>query len=132
MIWSPRTTGLWQTVWHERFNPCHIGRLRWAPKVETSAIGFEIGVEIGVEGASFRDEGDGGLWVDVAMRARGRVLACDRYLVVDGEVDRIIVLADPGIDDFRNELFWSPERPTLNSATVSLYRCSRLVDRVES
>ena len=128
MIWSPRTTGLWQTVCYERFNPCHIGRLRWTPKVETSVIGFEIGVE----GASFRDEGDGGLWVDVALRARGRVLACDRYLVVDGEVDRIIVLADRGIDDFRNELFWSPERPTLISATVNLYRGSELIDRVES
>ena len=107
MIWCPRTTGLWQTVWCERLKPCHIGMLRWTPKVETFAIGFEIGME----GASFRDEDDGGLWVDVALRAGGRVLACDRYLVVDGEVARIIVLSDPGIDDFRNELFWSPGAP---------------------
>ena len=40
--------------------------------------------------------------------------------MIDHEADRFIVLADPGIDDFRNELLWSPERPTLLDATVRL------------
>ena len=46
------------------------------------------------------------------------MLARDRYQVIDREADRIIVLSDPGIDDFRNELLWSPERPTLLDAHV--------------
>ena len=55
--------------------------------------------------------------MEVTLRHGERLLARDRYRVVDGEVDRAIVLSDPGIDDFRNELLWSPERPTLLDAT---------------
>ncbi len=56
----------------------------------------------------------------------------DRYRVVDREVDRIIVLSDPGIDDYRNELLWSPERPTLIDATVRLMRGEEVVDEFTS
>ena len=47
---------------------------------------------------------------------------------VDREADRIIVLSDPGIEDYRNELLWSPERPTLLDATIRLWRGDRLLD----
>ena len=33
---------------------------------------------------------------------------------------RRIALSDPGIDDFRNELLWSPSSPTLIDATLRL------------
>ena len=56
----------------------------------------------------------------------------DRYRVLDREVDRIIVLSDPGIDDYRNELLWSPERPTLIDATVRLMRGEEVVDEFTS
>ena len=36
--------------------------------------------------------------------------------MINQEADRRIILADPGIDDSRNELLWSPERPTLIDA----------------
>jgi hypothetical protein len=42
------------------------------------------------------------------------------------------VLSDPGIDDFRNELLWSPERPTLLDATVRMFRGDELVDELTS
>jgi hypothetical protein len=54
------------------------------------------------------------LWVD------DLVLAYDHYLVVAGEVHRRIALSDPGIDDFRNELLWSPETPRLLEAELEL------------
>ena len=44
------------------------------------------------------------------------LLADDIYTVVAGEVDRRIALSDPGIDDYRNELLWSPGAPTLIDA----------------
>ena len=66
------------------------------------------------------------------MRHGERLLARDRYQVVDREVDRIIVLSDPGIDDYRNELLWSPERPTLIDATVRLMRGEEVMDEVIS
>ena len=41
------------------------------------------------------------------------VIADDQYSLIGNEVARRIVLSDPGIDDYRNELLWSPSRPTL-------------------
>jgi hypothetical protein len=145
-IWYPRTTGIWQTVWFERVARVHIAKVRWTPKVENFAIGIELrmGGDTG-SGDTGRDSGGdtGGdtgqtgtaaddLWVDVTLRHGPRVLARDRYQVVDREVDRVIVLSDPGIDDFRNELLWSPERPTLLAATVCLLRGDTVIDEFES
>ena len=60
-------------------------------------------------------------------------MAHDQYLVVAGEVHRRIALSDPGVDDFRNELLWSPERPTIIEATVELLNDrGDVLDHVES
>ncbi|SEL14156.1 glycoside hydrolase family 2 protein [Nitrosovibrio tenuis] len=122
-IWYPRTTGIWQTVWLERVPDNYIEKIRWTPQVETYAIGFE---------ARIIGDAANELTVDVALRHGKRLLARDRYQVVDREVDRIIVLSDPGIDDYRNELLWSPERPTLIDATVRLMRGEEVVDEFTS
>ena len=122
-IWYPRTTGIWQTVWYERVARNHIAKIRWTPLVENFALGFEVRIA----GDTCND-----LWVDVSLRHGQRVLARDRYQVVEREVDRTIVLSDPGIDDFRNELLWSPERPTLLDATVRLLRGDQVIDEFES
>lgn len=122
-IWYPRTTGIWQTVWYERVARTHIGKIRWTPQVE----GFAIGFEVSVTGDVCDD-----LWVEISLQHGPRILARDRYQVVEGEVDRWIVLSDPGVDDFRNELLWSPERPTLLDATVRLLRGSEVIDEFQS
>lgn len=118
-IWYPRTTGIWQTVWFERVSDNYIAKIRWTPQVENYAIGFEARVI----GDSANE-----LSVEVVLRHGERLLAQDRYRVVDGEADRLIVLSDPGIDDYRNELLWSPERPTLIDASVRLMRGEEVVD----
>jgi hypothetical protein len=41
-------------------------------------------------------------------------------------------LSDPGIDDSRNELLWSPERPTLLDAEVTLRHKGQMLDKVKS
>ena len=122
-IWYPRTTGIWQTVWFERVPDNYIEKIRWTPLVDTYAIGFEARV-IGV----LANE----LTLDISLRHGERLLAHDRYQVVDREVDRLIILSDPGIDDFRNELLWSPERPTLIDATVRLMRDEEVMDEFTS
>jgi len=108
-IWYPRTTGIWQTVWLERVGRTYVDKIRWTPHVESYALRFEARVS----GDAVQD-----LSIEVTLRHGKRLLARDRYQVMENEADRIIVLADPGIDDFRNELLWSPERPTLLDATV--------------
>ena len=40
--------------------------------------------------------------------------------LIGGEVHRRMCLSDPGIDDYRNELLWCPERPTLITADIEL------------
>jgi len=122
-IWYPRTSGIWQTVWFERVGRTYIDKLRWTPKVEGYALGFYTRI-----GGDPQDN----LLVEVSLRLGERLLACDRYQVMEGEVDRSIALSDPGIDDFRNELLWSPERPTLLSATVRLLRGGVVLDEFSS
>jgi beta-galactosidase/beta-glucuronidase len=122
-IWYPRTTGIWQTVWIERVGRTYVDKIRWTPHVE----GYAIRLETRVAGDRIDD-----LSIEVTLCHGKRVLARDRYLVIDHEADRVIVLADPGIDDYRNELLWSPERPTLLDATVRLLSGDTVVDEFTS
>jgi hypothetical protein len=110
-IWYPRTTGIWQTVWLETVPANYISRLRWTPTLER----FEIGLEAWVDG----DPRDG-MRLRVVLKSGPVLLADDTYRVVSGEVHRRIALSDPGIDDFRNELLWSPDSPTLIRSHLQL------------
>lgn len=122
-IWYPRTTGIWQAVWFERVPRTYLRKLRWTPHLEDFSITFEASI-----GGDDLDH----LQVEVLLRHGERILADDRYLAVDREVDRRLILSDPGIDDYRNELLWSPERPTLLDAEVRLVRSGEVIDRVQS
>ena len=122
-IWYPRTTGIWQTVWLEQVSATYIEKLRWTPHVDA----FALTIEVRIAG-----ELTGDLEIEMALQHGDRLLARDRYAVLDREMDRRIILSDPGIDDFRNELLWSPERPTLFDATIRLLRNGEPIDEVRS
>ncbi len=111
-IWYPRTTGIWQSVWIERVPPTYIGALRWTPNVERWEIGFEAWLE---------GERREGLRLAVKLYVGDTMLVDDTYAVVGGEVHRRMALSDPGIDDYRNELLWSPATPTLIQADLKLW-----------
>jgi beta-galactosidase/beta-glucuronidase len=123
-IWYPRTTGIWQTVWMERLADTHVAQLRWTPDLDR----WEVGLEAFVVAPTGEP-----LVMHVVLRAGDQVLADDRYSVIAGEVHRRLALSDPGIDDFRNDLLWSPEKPTLIEASLTLEAPDgRVVDEVES
>ena len=123
-IWYLRTTGIWQTVWLERVPATHIDSVRWTPNMERWEIGFESSVA-GLPGDDLR--------VTVKLQSNGKVLAEDSYAIIAGEVHRRIALSDPGIDDYRNELLWSPASPTLIEAELRLETSSgAIIDRVGS
>ena len=122
-IWYPRTTGIWQTVWIERVAPAHIASLRWTPNLERWEIALHA-----LMGGSIADD----LRLSLTLRVGANVLASDEYGVVHQEVHRRVALSDPGVDDYRNELLWSPERPTLIEADLRLMRNGSVVDEVSS
>lgn len=111
-IWYPRTTGIWQTVWLERVPPTWIGSVRWTPNVERWELGFEARID-----GEHREN----LRLNVKLWQDCNLLADDTYAVVAGEVHRRIALSDPGIDDYRNELLWSPATPTIIRVELKLW-----------
>jgi len=123
-IWYPRTTGIWQTVWFEKIARTHIASLRWTTNLERWDVGLELRV---------CEANQGRHHIRVRLEASGNLLADDLYLVSSGEVHRRISLSDPGIDDSRNELLWSPESPNLIEAELELLdEQDRVLDRVVS
>jgi beta-galactosidase/beta-glucuronidase len=122
-IWYPRTTGIWQAVWLERVPRTFIQKLQWTPHFEN----FEIACSVYMHG-----DPEDALSVDVEILHGDKVLASDTYKVIGNEAHRKIGLSDPGIDDSRNELLWSPERPTLLDARITLRRGAIVLDEVTS
>ncbi len=137
-IWYPRTTGIWQTVWLETVSVTRIRSVHWSSSLDRWEIGLEA-VIIDEAGAVARSAVDGegssgetpsdhaldrsparALQLSVKLTAGQQLLAMDTYTVIAGEVHRRIALSDPGIDDFRNALLWSPSSPTLIQAELEL------------
>jgi beta-galactosidase/beta-glucuronidase len=123
-IWYPRTTGIWQTVWMEIVPAVRLCSIRWSPNIER----WEIGLDAWCTGAGRRD----GLRLHVTLNVGAQLIADDWYSVVNGEAHRRIALSDPGVDDYRNELLWSPESPTLIEAALALHDGGSLVDSVST
>ncbi|MGI9245294.1 MAG: glycoside hydrolase family 2 protein [Steroidobacteraceae bacterium] len=122
-IWYPRTSGIWQTVWLEVVPETYVRSVKWTPNIERWEVAFHAYIEGAAADASS---------VHLRLCAGDKVLIDDDYHVVHGEVHRKLGLSDPGIDDFRNEILWSPERPTLLQAEIELIRGGVIVDRLRS
>lgn len=120
-IWYPRTTGIWQTVWMEVVPQTYIDIVRSTSNLKR----WEIGVEVHVKGKVPE-----GARLAVHLRSGDQLLASDTYEFVSaamgagtlstGEVHRRIALSDPGIDDYRNALLWSPQSPTIIDMNLEL------------
>jgi beta-galactosidase/beta-glucuronidase len=123
IVWYPRTTGIWQTVWLEVVPATHVAALRWRPDVPAWDIGLEAHV-----GGPPRDD----LRLEVTLRAGDEVLADDRWSVRAGEVQRRIAFPDPGVRSERQRLLWAPEQPTLIDAELRLVGPEGVLDRVAS
>ena len=123
-IWYPRTTGIWQTVWLETLPDTHIHSLVWSSSLERWDIGIDAAVSMRTPQK---------LTMCVRLTVGEQVLATDSYEVISGEVHRRIALSDPGIDDYRNELLWSPASPNLIDARLELRNeAGAVLDVVES
>lgn len=139
-IWYPRTTGIWQTVWLETVSTTRIRSLHWTSSLDRWEIGVEamILTDGMLEMKPANQNGSSAhhtenMRLSVRLSVEDQLIADDTYTVVAGEVHRRIALSDPGIDDFRNTLLWSPQSPTLIEAVLELRTANgELLDRIES
>ncbi len=123
IVWYPRTTGIWQTVWLEVLPASHVSALRWRCDVP----GWALELEADVGGPPRED-----LRLELTLRHGEEVLADDAWSVRGGQVRRRIGLIDRGIRSERKTLLWSPESPTLLDAELRLVGPEGVLDAVTS
>ncbi|GHF52694.1 beta-galactosidase/beta-glucuronidase [Deinococcus metalli] len=109
-IWYPRTSGIWQTVWLERVSAARVLSVRWTPDVATLSLTLTVTVTQEAVG--------GRLGVNLSMN--GETLADESSALTGTTVTRTVSLPDPGIDDARDLLLWSPEHPQLIDAALTV------------
>ncbi len=127
-IWYPRTTGIWQSVWIETVGATHLRSLRWTPEVENWSIRLDARLN-----ASHPSNDVGTYRLRVELSIKGKTLADDTFSFSGDELSRTISLVDGGIDSVRDELLWSPGRPTLIDATLTLLdNIGNVIDRARS
>ena len=133
-IWYPRTTGIWQTVWLEVVPSLYVAAVKWTSSLKKWEIGLDVYVEGGVHD---------GVQLAVRIWSGQQTLAMDGYTFVTdplsagskaaAEIHRKIALSDPGIDDFRNDLLWSPGKPTILDVELTLVEADgTVIDKVLS
>ncbi|MFF3151581.1 glycoside hydrolase family 2 protein, partial [Streptomyces sp. NPDC057927] len=123
-VWYERTTGIWQTVWTETVAGRHVTDLAWVPDPAR-------GVEAEITLASVPDAP---VNVEIVLSHDGEVLAESTSAVRTprSRIDLVVPALRNGID--REDLLWSPERPTLIDARVTVRDAatSEVLDTVDS
>lgn len=115
VIWYPRTTGIWQSVWLERVPPVRVDSLAWEGDPRTLTVRLDARITGNVQ------VGDR---VRVTLRYGDRVLVDDQSTlaeVVDGvaTIRRDYGVGVQGVDD-AYLLIWRPHHPALIEATVEV------------
>jgi len=110
-IWYHRTTGIWQPVWLEFVPDTFIKTLRWTPDSERGRLGLHVRLN--------RTPAQP-LRIRVRLSIRGERLADDTYLLDGQEVRRDIDIDPVRFKADRKELLWTPRRPNLIDAKITL------------
>jgi beta-galactosidase/beta-glucuronidase len=114
IIWYPRTTGIWQSVWFERVPAPHVESLHWTGDIFTLSVDLVAKVRGVADGDTVR----------VRLHHGGRRLVDDTIVVADSvdglaTISRRFKVGTPGIDD--SYLFiWRPNNPALLDATIDV------------
>jgi len=127
-IWYPRSSGVTRTVWVEAVPPQRVLDIDATSDLAAFALDLRLRLDGIPHGTPVAD----GWRVAVTLAVGDRLLADERWTVAGPEVRRRVHLPDPGIDDARSDLLWSPERPTLIDVTATLERDGEAVDAVAS
>jgi beta-galactosidase/beta-glucuronidase len=111
VIWYPRATGIWQTVWLEHVPDVHVSELVW----DGDPRDLSVGIDAQVAGAI-----PAGSTLRVILRRGNQVLTDDRVSLPDANpcrVQRRISLAD-GTIERPFDLIWRPSNPAIIDAEI--------------
>jgi len=108
-IWYTATSGIWQTVWLEPVDACHLTSLRLLPDLERSVLKVETKFSI-----------DTNLRIMATVCSRGREIM--RGSIGCGEAE--IPIPDA--------IYWRPENPHLYDLQLDVTRDGHLCDSVQS
>jgi len=110
-IWYPRTTGIWQTVWLECVPETRLAQIDWRADTGRWSVSCDLEFVGPLEPRSS---------VRVRLSLRGQTLCDDRIELVGNHLSRQFNLPDPGIEEERRLMMWSPEHPHLIDAHIEL------------
>jgi beta-galactosidase/beta-glucuronidase len=123
-IWYHRTTGIWQTVWLETVPAVSVDHLRWTP-AGPAAVHLSVRLR-------------GSVPADCRVRValwweEGRQSLCTAEATASGAtVELAVPVARQRNGQAADELWWSPERPRLIDATVTVLAGDAVLDAVSS
>jgi len=127
-IWYPRSSGITRSVWVES-----VPHQRLVGIDATADLpSFALDLHLRLAGIPHGTPATAGWRVAVRLAVGDRLLANECWAVAGPEITRRVHLPDPGIDDARGDLLWSPERPTLIDVTATLECGGEAVDTVAS
>lgn len=122
-IWYRRTTGIWQPVWLEVVGRYRIANIHWQPDAASLSLGATTTVT---------PIPDSPLTLRIELSLNGTVLADDRLSFTGTSHSTGWQLGAPGKPDTRQQLLWSPDRPNLIEATLTLLDGDTVLDTVQS
>lgn len=125
-IWYTRTTGIWQSVWLEPVDPCHITHVKFTPDIDCDCVTLEAEFSVYAEN----------MYLEADISFQGEAICRDRYLVCSQHIFRRSIhlskdhILYTGIHGHGR--LWSPESPSLYDITLRLIVNGETVDTVES
>ncbi|MGC5221148.1 glycoside hydrolase family 2 protein [Micromonospora sp. DT81.3] len=123
VIWYHRTSGIWQPVWLESVPVFAIDWIHWRSDDATAQVHARVGLTAAPAA---------GAMLEVELDFAGKVLGRASVLVGSAEVELHIPLARQTNGQAYHELLWSPRRPRLIDARVTLSMDGERTDAVAS
>ena len=105
-FWYTATSGIWQTVWLEAVNPCHVENWRFLPDIDKELIHISTALS------------------DVENTELKLQIRFGNELVFDGAITQEADVPVP------NAKLWSPETPNLYDVTLTVLKDGIECDRV--
>lgn len=110
-IWYHRSTGIWRTVWLEAVPRLHVTGLAWSPDLTMGTVRLELEL-------SRRPERP--IEVEIELTLDDALLARHRFTASADRVDTTVTVPALASGQGLRELLWSPERPNLVDAVVTV------------